>query len=154
MLDCFKRMVDEDKVVFNDVILILVLLVCVKLGVFEFGKWVYKCGESFGFDKVNVNFMNVLVDMYVKCGVIEMVMEVFNIIKRRDLISWNIVINGLVVYGYGIEVLGLFCEMKICGVRLDKIMFVGVLCVCRYMGLVEDGLVYYNFMFIDYLIMF
>ncbi|CAN7058289.1 unnamed protein product, partial [Brassica oleracea var. botrytis] len=150
VLDCFKRMVDEDKVVPNDATLTSVLSACAKLGAFEFGKRVHKHGEVLGYDKVNVNFMNALVDMYAKCGAIEMAMEVFNTMKRRDLISWNTVINGLASHGHGTEALGLFREMRICGVRPDKITFVGVLCACRHMGLVEDGLAYYNSMFTDY----
>lgn len=127
-----------------------VLSACAKLGAFEFGKRVHKHGEGLGYDKVNVNFKNALVDMYAKCGAIEMAMEVFNGIQRRDLISWNTVINGLAAHGHGNEALDLFREMRACGVRPDKITFVGVLCACRHMGLVEDGLAYYSSMFTDF----
>ncbi|KAL0697711.1 hypothetical protein Bca4012_053833 [Brassica carinata] len=150
VLDCFKRMVDEGSVVPNDATLTSVLSACAKLGAFEFGKRVHKHGESLGYDKVNVNFMNALVDMYAKCGAIEMAMEVFSGIHRRDLISWNTVINGLAAHGHGSEALDVFREMKIRGVRPDKITFVGVLCACRHMGLVEDGLAYYSSMFTDF----
>ncbi|KFK43601.1 hypothetical protein AALP_AA1G147700 [Arabis alpina] len=150
VLDLLKRMVDEGNVIPNDATLTLVLSVCAKLGALDFGKWVHKHGENLGYDKVHVNFKNALIDMYAKCGAIEIAMEVFRDVKRRDLISWNTIINGLAAHGNGTEALDLFREMKNCRVRPDKVTFVGVLCACRHMGLVEDGLVYFNSMVTDF----
>ncbi|CAA7039283.1 unnamed protein product [Microthlaspi erraticum] len=150
VLDSFKRMVDEGNVVPNDATLTSVLSACAKLGALDFGKWVHNHGESLGYDKGNVNVKNALVDMYAKCGAIEMALEVFKGIKRRDLISWNIIINGLAAHGHGTEALGLFSEMKSYGIRPDKVTFVGVLCACRHMGLVEDGLAYFSSMLSDF----
>ncbi|XP_024008699.1 pentatricopeptide repeat-containing protein At3g29230 [Eutrema salsugineum] len=152
VLDCFKRMVVEGNVVANDATLTSVLSACAKLGALEFGKRVHKHGENLGYDNVNVNFKNALIDMYAKCGAIETAMEVFRSIKRRDLISWNTIINGLAAHGHGTEALDLFREMKNSGIRPDKVTFVGVLCACRHMGLVEDGLAYFNSMSTDFLI--
>lgn len=148
VLDTFKRMVDEDNVVPNDATLTSVLSACAKLGALNFGKWVHKYGENLGYSKVNVK--NALIDMYAKCGAMEKAMEVFKGIKRRDLISWNIIINGLAAHGLGTEALNLFREMKNCGIRPDNITFVGVLCACTHMGLVEDGLAYFNSMSTDF----
>ncbi|CAN8293770.1 unnamed protein product [Cochlearia groenlandica] len=150
VLDSFKRMVVEGNVVANDATLTLVLSACAKLGALSFGKWVHNYGENLGFNKVSANVKNALVDMYAKCGAIEIAMEVFKGIKTRDLISWNIIINGLAAHGHGTEALDLFHEMRNCGVRPDKVTFVGVLCACRHMGLVEDGLSYFKSMSTDY----
>lgn len=152
VLDSFKRMVDEGIVVPNDATLTLVLSACAKLGALDFGKWVHKYGENLGYNKVDVNVKNALIDMYAKCGAIEIAMEVFKGIKRRDLISWNTMINGLAAHGHGTEALDLFHEMKNCGIRPDKVTFVGVLCACKHMGLVVDGLAYFNSMCTDFLI--
>ncbi|KAL1202381.1 Pentatricopeptide repeat-containing protein [Cardamine amara subsp. amara] len=150
VLDSFKRMVDEEKVVPNDATLTSVLSACAKLGALNFGKWVHKYGESLGYSKINANVKNALIDMYAKCGAMEIAMEVFKSIERRDLISWNTIINGLAAHGHGTEALDLFREMKNCGIRPDNVTFVGVLCACTHMGLVEDGLAYFNSMFTDF----
>ncbi|CAH8252189.1 unnamed protein product [Arabidopsis lyrata] len=125
VLGSFKRMVDEGSVFPNDATLTLVLSACAKLGAFDFGKRVHKYGENLGYNKVDVNVKNALIDMYGKCGAIEIAMEVFKGIKRRDLISWNTMINGLAAHGHGTEALDLFHEMKNCGISPDKIEHCG-----------------------------
>lgn len=44
-------------------------------------------------------------------------------------------------------VLKLYEVMKIKGIKFDFVIFVGVLLVCSYSGLVEEGYYYLNFMF-------
>lgn len=78
--------------------------------------------------------------------------DVFRSMDKRDLISWNTIINGLAVHGRGSDALSLFAEMKDTGVKPDGITFIGVLCACSHMGLVADGFAYFNSMTKDYFV--
>jgi len=82
-----------------------VLSTCGHLGSLELGKligfWIRDPGLG-----SNIQLVNALVDMYCKCGEIDMAHELFDGIKEKDLISWNTMIG---VYSY----LSLYAEAHI-----------------------------------------
>ncbi|XP_031256265.1 pentatricopeptide repeat-containing protein At1g08070, chloroplastic-like [Pistacia vera] len=149
VLDAFKRMLNERNVLPNDATLVTVLSACARLGALDLGKWVHLYAESNGY-KGNLYVGNALVDMYAKCGVIENAVDVFKGMDKKDLISWNTIIGGLAMHGRGVEALNLFSQMKNAAEAPDGITFIGILCTCTHMGLVEDGLSYFNSMVDDY----
>ncbi|KAJ6982173.1 hypothetical protein NC653_025324 [Populus alba x Populus x berolinensis] len=89
---------------------------------------------------------NALMDMYAKCGVVETAFDVFKSMDKKDLISWNTIIGGLAVHGYGADAFKLFSRTKSAGGNLDLITIIGILCACTHMGLGEDGLSYFKSM--------
>lgn len=81
-----------------------------------------------------------LVDMYAKCGRIGTARRLFEIMPRRNLVSWNAMLSGLSMHGMGAEVLKLFSRMVTEEeLQPDDITFVGVLSACSRSGLVEQG---------------
>eukprot|EP01018_Ginkgo_biloba_P008611 Gb_26723 [translate_table: standard] len=52
-----------------------------------------------------------LVDMYAKCGCIEMAYQVFDKMPRRDVVSWNAIVVGYAQNGHIDEALKLFQKM-------------------------------------------
>lgn len=149
VISAFKRMLNESDVKPNDATLVNVLSACTRLGALDLGKWVHVYAESNGY-KHNVYVANGLIDMYAKCGLVGNAVDVFRSMDKRDLISWNTIINGLAVHGRGSDALSLFAEMKNSGVEPDGITFIGVLCACSHMGLVADGFAHFNTMANDY----
>lgn len=149
VLDAFKRMLIEERVLPNDATLATVLSACARLGALDLGKWVHVYAESNGY-KGNVYIGNALIDMYAKCGIIENAMDVFKSMDKKDLISWNTIISGLAMHGRGADALSLFGEMKNAGEMPDGITFIGIMCACTHMGLVEEGLSYFQAMTEDY----
>ncbi|EYU40760.1 hypothetical protein MIMGU_mgv1a006248mg [Erythranthe guttata] len=129
----------------NDATLVSVLAACARLGSLDFGKWVHKYAERSGY-KGNVYVCNGLMDMYAKCGLVECSIDVFNSMDKKDLISWNTIINALAVHGHGADALEIFGEMKSSGEKPDGITFIGILCACSHMGLVKDGLDHFHSM--------
>ncbi|RVX07137.1 Pentatricopeptide repeat-containing protein, chloroplastic [Vitis vinifera] len=125
---------------------------CARLGALDLGKWVHVYAESSGL-KGNVYVGNALMDMYAKCGIIENAISVFRGMDTKDLISWNTLIGGLAMHSRGADALNLFFQMKNAGQKPDGITFIGILCACTHMGLVEDGFAYFQSMADDYLIM-
>ncbi|KAL4029247.1 hypothetical protein IC575_012474 [Cucumis melo] len=149
VLRCFKRMLIDGLVVPNDATLVTVLSACARLGALDLGKWVHVYAATIGF-KGSIYVGNALIDMYSKCGVIENAMEVFESMDLKDLITWNSMICGLATHGCGADALTLFHQMKINGEKPDGITFIGVLCSCTHLGLVEEGTSYFNSMVNEY----
>lgn len=149
VLDAFKRMLTEGRVFPNDATIVTVLSACARLGALDFSKWVHVYAEYNGY-KGNVCVGNALIDMYAKCGIIENAVDVFNSMDTKDLITWNTIISGLAMHGRGAGALSLFHEMKNAGEMPDGITFIGILCACTHMGLVEEGLSYFQSMAMDY----
>ncbi|GER28477.1 pentatricopeptide repeat-containing protein [Striga asiatica] len=141
----FERMLGENDVKPNDATLVHVLAACSKLGALDFGKWVHAYSEENGYGK-NLYVCNGLADMYAKCGLVERAIRVFRGMNKRDLISWNTIINALAVHGHGSYALEFFDEMKKSGERPDGITFIGIISACSHLGLVKTGLSYFRSM--------
>ena len=124
------------------------LSACARLGVLDLGKWIHVYAHSIGY-KGNIFVENALVDMYAKCGEIENAVNVFKNMVKNDLVSWNTIIGGLAVHGHASDALGFFHEMIKAGVQPDSVTFIGVLCACTHIGLVDRGLAYFHSM-VDY----
>ncbi|XP_015883476.2 pentatricopeptide repeat-containing protein At1g08070, chloroplastic [Ziziphus jujuba] len=151
VLGSFKQMLTEGDVLPNDATLVTVLSACARLGALDLGKWVHVYAESIGY-KRNVYVGNALIDMYAKCGLIDTAVGVFKSMDTKDLITWNSVICSLAMHGRGADALNLFFQMKNSGEKPDGITFIGILCACTHLGLVDDGFSYFQSMVDDYLI--
>ncbi|KAL5553164.1 hypothetical protein UlMin_040565 [Ulmus minor] len=149
VLETFKQMLVEGDVSPNDATLTTVLSSCARLGALDLGKWVHAYAESIGYKK-NVYIANALIDMYAKCGIVENALDVFKNMDKKDLVTWNTVICGLAMHGRGAEALNLFRQMKNAGAKPDGITFIGILCACTHLGLVEDGFSYFQSMVDNY----
>ncbi|KAK7282436.1 hypothetical protein RIF29_11203 [Crotalaria pallida] len=150
VLESFKWMlVEGGDVLPNDATLVTVLSACSRLGALDMGKWVHLYAESIGY-KGNLFVGNALIDMYAKCGVIGNALDVFNSIDRKDVFTWNTIINGMAMHGHAADALSLFDRMKNAVVKPDEVTFVGVLSACVHMGLVKDGFSFFQSMFDNY----
>ncbi|KAJ8440265.1 hypothetical protein Cgig2_001600 [Carnegiea gigantea] len=145
VLTTFKQMLSDFEVLPNDATLVTVLSACARLGALDLGKWLHVYAQSIGY-KGNIFVENALVDMYAKCGEIENAVNVFRSMVKNDLVSWNTIIGGLAVHGHASDALDFFDEMIKAGVKPDAVTFIGVLCACTHMGLVDRGLAYFHSM--------
>lgn len=82
---------------------------------------------------------NAVMDMYAKCGSMREAHLVFDKIKVKDVASWNIMVMGYGMHGYGNEALDLFYRMCEFGLEPDEISFIGVLSACSHAGFVAQG---------------
>lgn len=106
---------------------------------FEFGKVLYGFVDKVGFSWI-VFLNNAFIDMYFRCGDVLLVRLVFeSMVEKKSIVFWILMIVGLVMYGYGEEVIRFFNEMIEFGVIFDKIFFVSFLYVCSYVGLIREG---------------
>eukprot|EP01018_Ginkgo_biloba_P031899 Gb_11321 [translate_table: standard] len=84
-----------------------VLPACASLGTLESGKEIHQEIIRNGFQR-NVFVGSALIDMYVKCGRIEIARDVFDKMPQRDVVLWNAMIAGYAQNGYVTEALKLF----------------------------------------------
>ncbi|KAM3303210.1 pentatricopeptide repeat-containing protein, chloroplastic [Capsicum chacoense] len=125
------------------VTMISVLSACANLGTLGISLWLHRFifGSRF---KDNVRVNNSLIDVYCRCGCVELACQVFDRMKDRSLISWNSIIVGLAVNGHAVDALQYFDLMLNEGFQPDAVTFTGVLTACSHAGLVEKGLKYFK----------
>ncbi|KAJ8438750.1 hypothetical protein Cgig2_020305 [Carnegiea gigantea] len=105
----------------------------------------FKTGYS-----VETEASNALVSLYAKCGCIDDAKREFTGMTEKNEISWNAMITGYSQHGCGKEALEIFGEMKRAGVAPNGVTFVGVLSACSHVGLVEEGLGYFESMSMEH----
>lgn len=84
--------------------------------------------------------------MYAKCGKIHISRQVFDRMKKRDIVSWNTMIIGYAIHGLYIEAFSLFHELQESGLKLDDVTLIAVLSACSHSGLVVEGKYWFNTM--------
>ncbi|KAH7426327.1 hypothetical protein KP509_11G096100 [Ceratopteris richardii] len=94
------------------------LIACGRIGDVEKGKEIHEEIVSKGLLET-LALGNALVDMYANCGFLKRALEVFDILPKRDVISWNALMSGYVKYEYGIKALNCLAQMQIEGVNPD-----------------------------------
>lgn len=80
-----------------------------------------------------------LMDLYFKCGKVELAEKIFKLIPKSKVVSWNVMISGYVAEGKLFEALGLFSEMRKSYVEPDAITFTSVLTACSQLAALEKG---------------
>ncbi|GAB2282932.1 Pentatricopeptide repeat-containing protein At2g22070 [Dionaea muscipula] len=94
-----------------------------------------------------VSVSNALITMYSKAGSISHAKSVFALMNwQKDTVSWTSMIIALAQHGLGEDAIELFEKMLTVGIDPDHITYVGVLCACIHVGLVEKGRSYYTMM--------
>jgi pentatricopeptide repeat protein len=81
-----------------------------------------------------------LVDMYAKIGDAGSSQQIFCKMEKKDVMAWTSMIVGLAMHGHGEEALSTFKRMQEDAALIpDEITYIGVLCACSRVGLVEEG---------------
>ncbi|KAK7304876.1 hypothetical protein VNO77_42769 [Canavalia gladiata] len=89
---------------------------------------------------------NSLLDLYTKCGRIDLATKVFDHIQDKNVVSWNTMILGYGMIGELDIAINLFEAMKEDGVEYDSVSFIAVLSVCSHGGLIDKGRKYFKMM--------
>ncbi|XP_047981785.1 putative pentatricopeptide repeat-containing protein At1g77010, mitochondrial [Salvia hispanica] len=112
--------------------------VCASITLLELGEQIFARATVIGvdFDKV---ITTSLIDLYCKCGYVEAGRKLFDQMAKSDEASWNSMLMGYAMNGYGAEALSLFEQMRRDTVRPSEVTFTAVLSACDHSGLVEEG---------------
>lgn len=133
----FRKM-QIDKVDPDIATMVGVLPACTHLAALRHGKCSHGSVIVRGF-AADVSVCNSLIDMYAKCGRIDLSREVFNRMAKRDIVSWNAIIASYGIHGLGKEAVSLFKLMESEGIAPDDVTFVCLLSACSHSGLVTEG---------------
>ncbi|XP_075510674.1 LOW QUALITY PROTEIN: pentatricopeptide repeat-containing protein At5g15340, mitochondrial [Primulina tabacum] len=115
------------------------LSACTQSGDVVMGKWLHTHAlKTMAGTVIDVSVGTALLDMYAKCGRINMAIRVFGSMHSRTLVSWNAMLSGLAMHGKGAAVLDMFNQM-LEEVKPDDITVTAVLSACSHSGLVDQG---------------
>uniref|UniRef100_A0A0D9VKQ4 Pentatricopeptide repeat-containing protein n=1 Tax=Leersia perrieri TaxID=77586 RepID=A0A0D9VKQ4_9ORYZ len=104
----------------------------------EYGRQIH-CHAIKTIDKMNVVLETELIDMYAKCGCIEVARLLFHGMNERNLISWNALLSGYAGDGQPFETINIYRQMELACIRPDQYTLAGLLSLCRYQGLLHYG---------------
>ncbi|KAM7518296.1 hypothetical protein LguiB_017258 [Lonicera macranthoides] len=91
--------------------------------------------------RIEPTLFNAIVNMYAKCGDLGTAVEMFdkNPLIERNVSSWNALISGYGMHGFGREAVELFSRMQEEGVEPNHITFTSLLSACSHAGLIGEG---------------
>ncbi|XP_010266357.1 PREDICTED: pentatricopeptide repeat-containing protein At3g46790, chloroplastic [Nelumbo nucifera] len=138
-LDLFHEMMTRTHdAIPNSVTMVSVLQACASIASLGQGKLMHGYVLRRGLDSI-LTVINALVSMYAKCGSLKIGRHIFDRMGKRDVVSWNSMISGYGIHGYGEEAIQVFNQMITTGISPNSITFVSVLGACSHVGLVNEG---------------
>ncbi|TKY62506.1 Pentatricopeptide repeat-containing protein mitochondrial [Spatholobus suberectus] len=144
-LTLFHKMLGEGFVPVEHT-LVSVLSACGQLSCLSLGHWIHQYFVDEKRMPLSVTLVNAIIDMYAKCGSIDVAAEVFSAMSERNLVSWNSMIAGYAANGRAKQAVEVFDQMRCMGFKPDDITFVSLLTACSHGGLVSEGQEYFDTM--------
>ncbi|XVE82650.1 hypothetical protein DITRI_Ditri16bG0023000 [Diplodiscus trichospermus] len=128
----------------NSVTLMTVLPGCATLAALSKGREIHAYAIR-NMVASDVGVGSALVDMYAKCGCLNLSRKMFDIMPIRNVITWNVIIMAYGMHGKGAEALELFNCMvaevsKDKEVKPNEVTFIAILTACSHSGMVSEGL--------------
>ncbi|XP_068650600.1 pentatricopeptide repeat-containing protein At5g16860 [Aristolochia californica] len=149
-LKLFSKMLKEANTLPNAFTISCALMACSRLSALRFGKEIHAYVIRNRYERAMLFVTNCLIDMYAKCGDIDIARRVFDKMLKRNAVSWTSLMTGYGMHGRGEDALYVFDEMRDAGLVPDGVTFVVVLYACSHSGMVEQGLEYFNNMNREY----
>ncbi|GFP95174.1 pentatricopeptide repeat-containing protein at3g26782 mitochondrial [Phtheirospermum japonicum] len=134
----FRTMVRSAEVEYNAVTLSAVLLACAHSGALRIGKGIHVQVLKMNLER-NVFVGTSIIDMYCKCGRVNLARTAFDRMNEKNVKSWSAMIAGYGMHGQAKEALSVLSDMIRAGIKPNSISFVSVLSACCHAGLVDEG---------------
>ncbi|KAK9124677.1 hypothetical protein Sjap_014279 [Stephania japonica] len=122
-----------------------VLVGCSSLGLLEYGQQIHSLLLKGGFDGHDC-IQSALIDMYSKCGSIREGEKVFEKIVSPDVVSWTAIISAYAQHGFASKALQSFKKMEVSGIKANSVTLLCVLFACSHVGMIEEGIHYFQIM--------
>ncbi|KAJ6768527.1 PPR CONTAINING PLANT-LIKE PROTEIN [Salix koriyanagi] len=129
-LELFKEM-QVAKVKMDEVIVTTLLTACARLGALDQGRWLHMYIDKHGI-KVDAHLSTGLIDMYSKCGRIDMAWKIFQETEDKKVFVWSSMIGGLAMHSFGEKAIELFTKMIECGIEPSEITYINILAACTH----------------------
>ncbi|KAM7270324.1 hypothetical protein ACFE04_029538 [Oxalis oulophora] len=138
-LELFNDMKESDVSVIPDrYVLSGVLSACANLKFIEGGKQIHAYVLRRDIE-VDISVINVLVDLYTKCGRVKAARKLFDLIEAKNIISWTTMISGYMQNSFDKEAIELYCEMNRLCLKPDSFACSSVLTACSSLQALEQG---------------
>ncbi|KAK1318574.1 Pentatricopeptide repeat-containing protein [Acorus calamus] len=129
-------------IVYDNISLVGALSACANLPAIKQGKEIH-CACVRKLRNTHLFVANSILDMYIKCGRIDLARRVFDRMPVKDVASHNAMILGYGMRGELDAAIELFDAMEGGVVECDHVSYTAVLCACSHGGLIEEGKKYF-----------
>lgn len=133
----------------DSITLLSLLPACADLASLNCGMWVHSIISKTGHES-DLFVGSSLIDMYAKCGDIDMGWMVFERMSVKTIVTWNSMIWAYGMHGKAEDADRLFHEMRQVGVNPDVVTFLSLISACSHAGDVEKGHQYIDLMTREY----
>ncbi|KAL5973356.1 hypothetical protein ACLOJK_030006 [Asimina triloba] len=137
-LELFRQLQFDTSLQPDEVTIVSIMPAITDLGALDLGCWIHSYIRKKKLDRTT-NVCTALVDMYAKCGEIQRAQQIFHGMRKKEVASWNAMINGFALNGLAREALELFMDMLKEGIKPNEVTMIGVLSACSHGGLIEEG---------------
>lgn len=128
----------------NYVTLASILPLCARVANLQHGKefhgYIAKRAEFRGY----LLLWNSLIDMYARSGRVSLARRLFDLLDKRDTVTYTSIIAGYGIQGSGKAAVELFEEMISSQIKPDHVAMVAILSACSHSGLVAQGQLFFN----------
>ena len=147
VLKTFRRMNDEG-VVPSRFTVTGVLSVFAETGELDNGRIIHGFSMNMGYDS-GIAVSNSLIDMYGKCKCVEDALEIFEMMSKKDVFSWNSIISVYEQCGDYDGTLRLFDRMLGAGIQPDLVTVTIVLPACFHLAALMHGREIHGYMIVS-----
>eukprot|EP01018_Ginkgo_biloba_P037415 Gb_09416 [translate_table: standard] len=136
-LTLFNQMLLEE-VTPDSFTMVSVLQACGALRALKQGEWIHE--YIIRSEYILDDFVwTALIDMYAKCGNLEIARQLFHKMSQQNVVSWSAMIAGYAQNGHANEALALFRQMQLADVKPDSVTMVCLLQACTCLGDLKRG---------------
>ncbi|XP_073011538.1 pentatricopeptide repeat-containing protein At1g11290, chloroplastic [Typha latifolia] len=129
--------------------LVSVIPALADLSILRQAKWIHGYAVRLYLNR-NIYVATALIDLYAKCGGVNIARRLFDSTSERHVTTWNAMIDGYGSHGFVEAAIKLFEAMKDSPVKPNDVTFLSVLSACSHCGLVDKGRRYFASMEEDY----
>ncbi|OEL35392.1 Pentatricopeptide repeat-containing protein [Dichanthelium oligosanthes] len=133
----------------DEVTVLSAISACANLGSLDKARWIHSFAENNELTKI-LRICNALIDMFAKCGGINLALNIFNEMPHKNVITWTSMIAAFAMHGDGKSAIVLFEQMINEGVEPNKVTFLNLLYACCHAGLVHEGRLLFRCMVQEY----
>ena len=129
-------------------VVLLVVFFLAMMGDLNNGKIIHGFAMKMGCDS-GVFLSNSLIDMYGKCKCIEDALEIFEMMRGKDIFSWNSIVSVHEEYGDHDGTLRLLDRMVGARIQLDLVTITIILPVCSHLAVLMHGREIHGYMIVS-----
>lgn len=123
-----------------------VLSACAYVGAHQIGSSLHGFALKYGLVSSSIYVGTALLNFYAKCGDATSARMVFDGMGEKNAVTWAAMIGGCGMQGDGVGSLALFRDMLKEELVPNEVVFTTLLAACSHSGMVEEGLMIFDFM--------